>query len=104
MNNNKIRTSRFITTAAGASLMVALSQMPTSAAQDPGEGRLATAVTTQNCRLERVELQYVRCDNLTGAGVTAPRWMPERPRVLEEAAIPNWRQPGTPRAPWPFAP
>ena len=104
MNNSKIRMSRFITAAAGASLMVALSQIPTSAAQDPVEGRLATAVTSQNCRLERVELQYVRCDNLTGAGFTAPRWMPERPRVSEEPAIPKWRQPGTPRAPWPFAP
>ena len=104
MNNSKIRMNRFITTAAIASLMVALSQMPTSAAQDPGEGVIATAVTSQNCRLERVELQYVRCDNLAGAGVTAPRWMPERPRVLGGAATPNWRQPGTPRAPWPFAP
>ncbi len=30
-----------------------------------------------NCPLERVGTQLVRCDNLTGAGVRAPSWVPE---------------------------
>jgi hypothetical protein len=30
-----------------------------------------------NCPLRRVGNQLVRCDNLTGAGVSAPHWVPE---------------------------
>lgn len=30
------------------------------------------------CLLERVGVQYVRCDNLTGLGATAPEWIPEQ--------------------------
>lgn len=29
------------------------------------------------CPLERIGTQLVRCDNLTGAGVKAPSWIPE---------------------------
>jgi hypothetical protein len=32
--------------------------------------------TDNNCPLRRVGSQFVRCDNLTGAGVTAPSWVP----------------------------
>jgi hypothetical protein len=31
----------------------------------------------RNCPLTRIGTQFVRCDNLTGAGVAAPRWVPE---------------------------
>ncbi|MGO4592030.1 hypothetical protein [Paenarthrobacter sp. 2TAF44] len=31
-----------------------------------------------NCLLERIGTQLVRCDNLTGAGVDAPYWIPEQ--------------------------
>ena len=30
------------------------------------------------CPLARVDDQYVACDNLTGNGVQAPAWVPER--------------------------
>jgi hypothetical protein len=30
-----------------------------------------------NCPLRRLGDQLVRCDNLTGAGVAAPSWIPE---------------------------
>jgi hypothetical protein len=32
--------------------------------------------TDANCPLRRVGSQFVRCDNLTGAGVAAPSWVP----------------------------
>lgn len=33
----------------------------------------------ENCALTRIGTQLVRCDNLTGAGVPAPFWIPEQP-------------------------
>ena len=37
---------------------------------------------SQQCRLSRVGTQLVKCDNnLTGAGVTAPVWVPELNRA-----------------------
>lgn len=30
------------------------------------------------CLLERVGVQYVRCDDLTGLGAAAPEWIPEQ--------------------------
>lgn len=32
----------------------------------------------ENCLLTRIGTQLVRCDNLTGAGVPAPFWIPEQ--------------------------
>lgn len=38
-----------------------------------------TSPTTYvDCPLERIGTQFVRCDNLTGAGVRAPAWIPEQ--------------------------
>lgn len=34
--------------------------------------------TYVDCPLERIGTQLVRCDNLTGAGVDAPSWIPEQ--------------------------
>lgn len=34
--------------------------------------------TYVDCPLERIGSQLVRCDNLTGAGVDAPYWIPEQ--------------------------
>ena len=31
-----------------------------------------------NCLLTRIGTQLIRCDNLTGAGVPAPYWIPEQ--------------------------
>jgi hypothetical protein len=64
---------------------------PASARPDPGElvgGRevatkavpissMAELSAGLRCPLRRVGAQYVRCDNLTGAGAKAPAWVPE---------------------------
>lgn len=34
--------------------------------------------TYVDCPLQRIDTQLVRCDNLTGAGVSAPFWIPEQ--------------------------
>ena len=38
----------------------------------------AHASTNRACWLARVGTQFVRCDNLTGNAVRAPRWVPEQ--------------------------
>ncbi len=78
MNGTKIHTTGLVLSQAGAYLFTALLPIPVSAAHETWAAR-ARELTTCDCRLERVELQYVRCDNLTGAGVTAPLWVSQRP-------------------------
>jgi hypothetical protein len=39
--------------------------------------RLRFSWHEHNCPLRRVGSQLVRCDNLTGAGATAPDWVPK---------------------------
>jgi hypothetical protein len=34
--------------------------------------------SVNGCPLQRIGTQLVRCDNLTGAGVRAPSWIPEQ--------------------------
>jgi hypothetical protein len=46
------------------------------AVPDPGPPR--PSGHSSQCPLERVDSQLVRCDALTGAGVPAPVWVPER--------------------------
>jgi hypothetical protein len=36
-----------------------------------------TLTSPGSCPLQRIGTQFVRCDNLTGAGVSAPPWIPE---------------------------
>jgi hypothetical protein len=52
---------------------------PADARQDPGAPNpsASTIQPTRDCPLTRVGTQFVRCDNLTGAGVPAPPWVPE---------------------------
>jgi len=38
----------------------------------------AHASINHGCWLARVGTQFVRCDNLTGNAVQAPRWVPEQ--------------------------
>ena len=66
-----------------AVLLSAVSAAPASAGtlHDPSlPAPSASAVGSNNhtCWLQRVGTQLVRCDNLTGNGVAAPLWMPER--------------------------
>ncbi len=66
-----------------ASLALALAaSSPAFARLDPG-GLGADEQTTQStdmtaCSLKRIGTQLVNCDSLTGAGVEAPSWVPER--------------------------
>jgi hypothetical protein len=67
--------------AAGAllSLLVMAGGAPTAAAKpDPG-GPEAVSTTRlhEYCPLRRVDTHLVRCDHLTGAGVSAPLFIPE---------------------------
>ena len=65
---------------AAATLVVAVSALPAAARQDPGQIDTPAPPTTATpfCPLERVGTQFVACDNLTGNGVPAPRWVHER--------------------------
>ncbi|WP_404352357.1 hypothetical protein LG324_05410 [Phycicoccus jejuensis] len=50
---------------------------PAAARQDAGPAT-ARAGDGGECLLQRVDTQYVRCDDNTGNGVPAPAWVPER--------------------------
>ena len=69
-----------IAVAAGTTVVIALSALPAAARQDPGRIEPPAPPTTavHFCPLERVGTQFVACDNLTGNGVPAPRWVHER--------------------------
>lgn len=50
-----------------------------AAIPDPGPSKQVRHPSYHtDCGLERVDAQLVRCDSLTGAGVPAPAWIPER--------------------------
>ncbi|WP_411732317.1 hypothetical protein [Paeniglutamicibacter sp.] len=52
---------------------------PALAKLDPGGAAVVeTATTSPACPLARIGAQLVHCDSLTGAGVRAPAWVPER--------------------------
>ncbi|MDQ0731155.1 hypothetical protein [Arthrobacter sp. B1I2] len=56
-----------------AALFLSAAPAPAATASDKD------AITAYaNCPLERIGTQLVRCDNLTGAGVAAPFWIPEQ--------------------------
>jgi hypothetical protein len=79
-HNNPRHTRRVLPAIGAAALLVALGSLPAAARQDPGPivpGNQATTVTYL-CALQRVDTQFVRCDNLTGNGVPAPAWVDER--------------------------
>jgi hypothetical protein len=50
--------------------------VPAAARPDAG-GQLQPRFSYENCELNRVGTQLVKCDNLTGGGVQAPVWVPE---------------------------
>jgi hypothetical protein len=63
------------TLVAGA-LLLLTGWLPVSRASPPPDPSQAIAFGT-DCPLRRIGTQFVRCDNLTGAGVPAPNWIPE---------------------------
>ncbi|MEU1973265.1 hypothetical protein ABZ477_16555 [Microbacterium sp. NPDC019599] len=74
--NNRIR---FAALAAGAALLVSLSAAPAAFARpEPQPPSIPVSVYGPYPALERIGTQFVRGDNLTGAGVSAPEWIPEQ--------------------------
>lgn len=64
---------------AASALLLAATALPVTARPDVGGGvTVARADAEQfdgGCPLRRLDRQLVRCDDLTGAGVRAPRWV-----------------------------
>ena len=74
--------SRRQAAAAAGLVVLAVLGTPGAAAARPDAGTSVQnapggATKTTGCPLRRIGDQLVVCDNLTGAGVTAPRWVPE---------------------------
>jgi hypothetical protein len=76
MNRTQL-LARCSAAAAAATIIAGLAAIPATARPDPGEPVQVRFSSDWNCPLNRIDTQLVRCDNLTGAGVTAPSWVPE---------------------------
>lgn len=66
--------------ASAAALLAVLAATPASARPEPAPTPTPTVVQPADddlCNLERVGMQFVRCDDLTGDGVPAPSYIPE---------------------------
>jgi hypothetical protein len=73
-------TSAAIRGCAGAASVILLLTISASLAEaSPAPDPVTPTTSARNCPLTRVGTQFVRCDNLTGAGVSAPPWVPELP-------------------------
>jgi hypothetical protein len=77
----KISISRLAVTLAVSAALAGGGALPAAAGPDdgrtPGAHRIVVLNADQNCPLRRLDRQFVRCDNLTGAGVPAPSYVPE---------------------------
>ena len=71
------RLVRVVAPTATALVLLGLTAGPSSARPDAGDP-VRRDHDVIGCRLERVGAQLVRCDFLTGNGVPAPAWIPER--------------------------
>ena len=74
--HNRIRVTGVI---AGAALLLSLSTTPAAFAR-PEPQPPSVPSLNYGCALVRVGTQFVRCDDLTGAGIPAPRWIREQLR------------------------
>ncbi len=77
MNSNRIRAILSALAAISVSLILPMLPIPVMARYSSEAQATIGKILDSNCTLERVERQYVRCDNLTGASVAAPQWLPE---------------------------
>ena len=68
-------TARHASAIAALFPMLFLTAGAATASSDTDDNSLTTYV---DCPLERIGSQLVRCDNLTGAGATAPSWIREQ--------------------------
>jgi hypothetical protein len=76
-STNPRHVIRTVTPIAAALVLISLTATPSSARQDAGPS-LPHTTNDGRCRLQRVDTQFVRCDDLTGNGVPAPGYVPER--------------------------
>jgi hypothetical protein len=76
MNRTQL-LARYAAAAAAATLLAGLAVTSAAARPDPGEPIPIRFSSYENCPLNRIDTQLVRCDNLTGAGVVAPAYIPE---------------------------
>jgi hypothetical protein len=74
MNRSQL-LARCSAAVAAATIIAGLSVIPAAARPDPGES-IRSRFDERNCLLSRIDTQLVRCDNLTGADVPAPPWVP----------------------------
>ena len=65
---------RICATGAGVVLLLLVGWLPVATASPP-DPRQET-FSSRRCPLRRIDIQLVRCDALTGAGVWAPSWIP----------------------------
>lgn len=76
------RSTRLIFNATMACTILAFTATtatPASASRIGDDGPVATVANTNwnTCQLRRIGNQLIRCDSLTGAGVSAPSWIPQ---------------------------
>jgi hypothetical protein len=84
MNRTQL-LARCSAAAAAATVIGGLAAFPATARPDPG-GPIPVRFSIydyNNCPLERIGTQLVKCDDLTGAGVRAPVSIPEYGSVIE---------------------
>ena len=74
--------------AIGAGVLLLLSGWLPAATASPPDPPQRTAFA-DGCPLQRIGTQLVRCDNLTGAGVRAPSWIPELTSTAGDKRIPE---------------
>jgi hypothetical protein len=75
MNRTQL-LARCSAAAAAATIIAGLAAIPATARPDPGP--IPNRISCDwNCPLQRIDTQLVRGDNLTGAGINAPMWVPK---------------------------
>jgi len=80
--HRRIATAAAILALAAGSATVAAAARPLD--PDPAPPRSSAFPDSPlNCPLRRIDRQLVRCDNLTGAGVTAPPFIPELATIVQ---------------------
>lgn len=73
------KTTRFAGLLLASAAVILAVSSPAVAKPDPGDSTNGQQTTkTSVCSLQRIGTQFVRCDELTGAGAMAPSWVPER--------------------------
>lgn len=77
MNLTRSTGASILIIAAGALVATAGAGSASARPEAPPEP-VSISLHAGQCPLTRVHTQFVRCDDLTGAGVPAPAWIPEQ--------------------------